>query len=77
MPGLWGGPGADRVLGNGGHDVIDAGEGLDVVHGNAGDDRIGGPDATVGDIFDGDAHIVGDTCAGNRGDIIRDCEFEG
>jgi hypothetical protein len=87
---LRGGPGRDRLYGNGAHDLLMGGPGADALNGDGGNDRlVGGPgiDRFIGgsgnDVInarDGRREIVDcgvgrDRAMADRKDVLRGCEL--
>jgi Ca2+-binding RTX toxin-like protein len=63
--------GNDQINGGGGNDLICGGTGNDLITGGPGDDTI---DAGAGgDTVNGDAHVSGDMCTADAGDLVSNC----
>lgn len=68
---LIGGSGNDTLIGGSGNDRLIGGSGRDRMFGGSGRDRLNGRDGQPGDLLNGGPGD--DSCAGDRGDILRSC----
>lgn len=66
---LYGDGGNDELAGGNGNDTLVGGSGTDRIAGDAGDDTIDTVDNAGGDAFIGGAHVNGDACIFDAGDI--------